>query len=376
MAKATLTIKLKRSFVAPAPAPNPPTISISASSFGFMSTKLGTISTAQTYQVSGINLIAPILITTGPGYIVNTDGSNTNMSPISLAPTLGSVAATTIYVKFIPNNYSTFSTVISNNSTGAITASVHCIGTGTVEPVLVTWWNSLTTKPNGSVMVAFQKMFKQITDDGNLDKLDLFHFFGKLTAMDQFLKPIISTSGQSFAPSSTGTVNYSPSGLSFSGAFFNLKWKPYTNAVAYAQKDATIGVYSFSNIDENSVDIGCNDAVTSTYMKTLYSGNQSAVVNHASVVSNANASSKGFFAAKIEAGGAIKLTQNGTTTTIGITGSAADVNLDVYLGARNNNGSAADLSTRVFECVFIGGNIDIALLYNAVLACATELGVN
>ncbi len=96
----------------------------------------GTASTHRTFTVSGCYLTADIIITAPEGFEVSTtDGSNFGPS-VSLAPTGGSVAGTTIYVRLKATATGTPSGNITLTSTGALEKTVAASGTVNVLPTL------------------------------------------------------------------------------------------------------------------------------------------------------------------------------------------------------------------------------------------------
>lgn len=125
-----------------------PLINLTATALvSFPGTQIGQFSTSQNYQVSGSDLLAPIVITAPAGFIINTNNSNTNQSPITLTPTGGAVASTTIYVKFNPAAAIAYSDSITHTSSGAASQNVSVSGAGLAPDVVVSV-TSLTTFAN------------------------------------------------------------------------------------------------------------------------------------------------------------------------------------------------------------------------------------
>ncbi|NVN95941.1 MAG: T9SS type A sorting domain-containing protein [Bacteroidetes bacterium] len=118
--------------VAPAPS-----IIVAPTSLAFGSITTGIVSTAQSYTVSGTNLIADITITPPTGYSLSTSIGGTYSSSLTLTQTAGSIASTTIYVKFSPTAIQTYNTNITNASTGATNQSVAVSGTGIAPAPLI-----------------------------------------------------------------------------------------------------------------------------------------------------------------------------------------------------------------------------------------------
>lgn len=108
----------------------------------------GTPSLAQTYMVSGANLTGNLIITPPVNYEVSLTGSTwfTNASPLSIAPTAGTVASTSIQVRLnaaTPGNYSGNVT----HTTAGATASVTMPVTGVTLPAPTITSNVLQMYP-------------------------------------------------------------------------------------------------------------------------------------------------------------------------------------------------------------------------------------
>ncbi|MFT3683023.1 MAG: sugar-binding protein [Ferruginibacter sp.] len=120
-----------------------PTVTTTGTLSAFGSVVAGSSSTQQSYQVSGSNLTANIVVTAPAGFGVSTTNGSGYGSSVSLAPSSGTVANTTIYVVYSPSaaTGATGSQNITNASTGATTQNVVVSG------------NALATQPssNGSI---------------------------------------------------------------------------------------------------------------------------------------------------------------------------------------------------------------------------------
>lgn len=111
-----------------------PTINISGST-GTFNQYLGTPSSNQTYTVSATDLSSNLIITPPVNYEVSANGTTwyNNSSPLSLTPTNGTIATTTIYVRLNAGVNGTYSGDIVHTSTGATTVNVAVTG-NTVNP--------------------------------------------------------------------------------------------------------------------------------------------------------------------------------------------------------------------------------------------------
>ncbi|MFN4285495.1 MAG: InlB B-repeat-containing protein [Lacibacter sp.] len=120
-----------------------PIITVSAAFTPFAQT-LGAPSTAQTYTVSGSDLVAPITITAPANYQLSANGGAIwSSAPLQLNPVAGTVAATTISVRLNATAAGTYSGTLSHSSTDAVTVTLPVTGTA-VNPPVITLSGSLT----------------------------------------------------------------------------------------------------------------------------------------------------------------------------------------------------------------------------------------
>jgi len=99
----------------------------------FSSEFVGSTSASLNFEVTGLNLTNNIVITAPAGFIINTNNTNANQSPINLAPSSGNVPTTIIYVKFKPVAGIVYNANISLTSIGATSRSINVIGLGLVD---------------------------------------------------------------------------------------------------------------------------------------------------------------------------------------------------------------------------------------------------
>lgn len=122
-----------------------PTISVSTFSLsGFTYLQGSGPSTEQTFTVEGVNLTANLTVSPSTNYEVSLTSGSGYSTPISLTPSSGSVATTTIYVRLkaglTAGNYN--SENVAASSTGASTQNVVCSGTvGAPLPTLPLYEN-------------------------------------------------------------------------------------------------------------------------------------------------------------------------------------------------------------------------------------------
>jgi hypothetical protein len=104
-----------------------PTVSVSGTLTAF-STTVGTPSAPQSYQVSGTALTDDITVTAPTGFQVSLTAVSGYASGLTLNQTSGSVAQTTVYVRFNPSVSGSVSGNVTNSSTGATTMNVAVSG--------------------------------------------------------------------------------------------------------------------------------------------------------------------------------------------------------------------------------------------------------
>jgi hypothetical protein len=136
------------------------------------------------------------------------------------------------------------------------------------HPVFKTWYNLLTIKPSVSLANDLNTLISSLDTQGLLSKLDIFHPIAGMETDEQRLKPILTTGTSPFVVS--GTVNLTSNGATSTGGYIDLEWNPFTNGVNYTLNDASLGVYSMTDFNEDTYDIGGYDKVsdTSSYVKS------------------------------------------------------------------------------------------------------------
>jgi pectinesterase len=97
---------------------------------------LGTPSSVQSYNISGINLTGNVIITPPSPFEISLDGSIwiNSSSSITLTPTSGALASTNIKVRMNASALNSYSGNITNVSTGAASINVAVTGTYTAAP--------------------------------------------------------------------------------------------------------------------------------------------------------------------------------------------------------------------------------------------------
>ena len=179
-----------------------------------------------------------------------------------------------------------------------------------------------------------------------------------------------TSTGWTFA--STGVT---PNGTS---AFFNTGFNPNANGSLNNQH---YSVYSRTNISNSSCDIGGYIAPVETSMYLRYGGTNivySCVNSSLSSITTTNANSAAFFMVLRNNSASENTFINSTKYTRTIT-SISLINLNIYIGALNNNGTAVAFSTRENAFSSIGDGLtdtQASNFYTAVQAFQTTLSRN
>ncbi|MBK9974016.1 MAG: choice-of-anchor D domain-containing protein [Planctomycetes bacterium] len=107
-----------------------PTISVVGGPLSFGNVEIGTNSAAQSYSVSGTFLAANLVVTPPANFQVALAAGGPWLANLSLVPASGTVASTTVFVRFNPASLGAAAGNVSNASTGAATQNVAVSGTG------------------------------------------------------------------------------------------------------------------------------------------------------------------------------------------------------------------------------------------------------
>jgi pectin methylesterase-like acyl-CoA thioesterase len=136
---------------------------------------MGTPSSAQTFAVSGENLVAGITITPPAGYEVSSNNSTwyNSTSPLVVAQANGVVASTNIYVRLNGKAAGAVNGDIVNTSSGAVSVSVPVSGTIQADPLNTTailleqWPFTINNQDSASIraagVVGTMPVFKNLT---------------------------------------------------------------------------------------------------------------------------------------------------------------------------------------------------------------------
>ena len=115
--------------------PTPPSLTASANSLvSFGNVIVGTNSTNQSYTISGANLTNNVTVSAPTDFLISTNASSGFTNSFTLAPASGTVASTTVFVRFVPGSSGAKSGSITNATGGASSQLVSVSGAGVNRP--------------------------------------------------------------------------------------------------------------------------------------------------------------------------------------------------------------------------------------------------
>lgn len=245
----------------------------------------------------------------------------------------------------------------------------------TFDPVVKDWINKVGKCSN---INAVDRCVKALRNEGILKELDLFHLIGGLDSDVQRLRPLITTSAtKTFTAVASPTLDRT--GVTGNGttSYLNLNFVLTTNSIKYSLNSASLGVYSRTNVNEATADIGGNDGTPNrAYMLSRSTGTMQGYLNNNSNNSYTVADSLGLHC--LQRTSSILTTAYKNGSSVG-TNSGASVGLhaqSMLLCARNANGSAQAFSTRNLSMCFIGsGSFDQLKFYQIIQTYMSEVGL-
>lgn len=111
-------------------------------------------STSQRYIVSGTALTANLLVTANNGYEVSLTYTHGYSRSITLVPVSGSIANTTIFVRFSPSSIGSVSGNIINSSVGSATQNVAVSGTCIAWAIPASYYSTINTQRGAALKTA------------------------------------------------------------------------------------------------------------------------------------------------------------------------------------------------------------------------------
>lgn len=237
------------------------------------------------------------------------------------------------------------------------------------------WFDEVPTALSSARKDIVNTLVTTLKDDGNWTKLDRLWLFAT-EAQDQavvsLVNPTATDALEVNSPAWVADQGYTSNG---STSYVNTNWNQTDDAGQSTQNSSAIGIYSRTDVDEVSYDMGSVDASVRQQILTRASNVIYPMVNTTGTSTVANTSSLGLITA-------VRTTSSLTTayragSSLGTTSDASTTpnNDDLYVTASNNSGTAGNFSSRQISIAFIGaGTLDQAALNTAIQTYMTSLG--
>lgn len=121
-----------------------PVLTVTSSMGVFNSPAPATPSSQQSYTVSGQRLIGNVTINAPAEFQVSTTSGSGFGASVTLTPSAGTLATTTIYVRFNPSGAAGANGFITHDTSGAVDSPVNVVGTVSTNPAIFVAPNTMT----------------------------------------------------------------------------------------------------------------------------------------------------------------------------------------------------------------------------------------
>ena len=286
---------------------------------------VGSISSEQSFSVSGSNLVSDLTITAPTGYEVSLTSGISFAGSVAISPTANTVSSTTIYVRLKNNAANAASGNIAVTATNAITQNVST-GTATV--------NTLPSSPTGT--------------NGSSSGSGTVAISGSVSA-GQTIDWYANSTGGSPLSGGTGTTSFTTPSISSTTIYYAQARNTSTGCVSASRTAVTASISA--NATPTITTSGTLNAFTSCV--GFVSSEQSFSVSGIDLVADIVVTAPSGYELSLTSGGsftnAITLTQ--TSSTVGATTIYVRLKSDATSGASGNivcsstNASSIDIST-------------------------------
>src|SRR5262245_979964 len=224
--------------------------------------------------------------------------------------------------------------------------------------------------------VIISDLISGLKTDGVWSKLDRLWIF----AAENQPSALTDVVARDLATSVNSTAFSADDGYTGSGAsYIDTNYNPTSDAINYTQNAASFGFWQITSTSGNCA-MGLGDSGTVNTCQFFHSGGDTFVVT----INNADASSLSvadafvFWDASRTASNAREVYNNGTSINSDSGTSSFLPNLNYFVIARNNNGSAGNQALDQYAAAVIGGALDDtdnSNLYNRLRTYMTAVGV-
>lgn len=252
-------------------------------------------------------------------------------------------------------------------------------GGGAFEPEAAALFARFTTPPTGERKTLINTLIKALKDGGIWSKLDVLYLTAAADAQAARRNWIADAHNLSTINSPTFTADRGYAGNG-SSSYLNTNYNPGDGGShLYQQNNAHMAVWSRTNSDGLFVDLGARAGVSSarSNLLTRSAGVCNILINQDTAGSAASADSSGHQVTRRTASNATTVFRDASLLGTGSTASVAPANLNWFMGALNNNGTAAQFSARELAAAHAGASLsdgEITAMRAALSTYLTAIG--
>jgi hypothetical protein len=233
---------------------------------------------------------------------------------------------------------------------------------------------AMAVQPSYSLQVAINDFIVGCQEDGNWALIDVLWMLKQETAQGanlNFKAPALFPLTAAGAPVFVANDGYTLDGLT---QYLNTGWDG-NDGVNYAVDDSMLGTYQQTDNNNGGCTIGSKDAaLNNSHIFPRLTLTQYGAIGGATDANVAVANGTGLTTAYRTAAGTQKIAKNGVQNATDAAADGGLTNIDFYIGAKNDNGLAANFYDGLITCAFTGsGSIDQLKMYNRISKYVTQV---
>lgn len=219
---------------------------------------------------------------------------------------------------------------------------------------------AMGTTPDSDRKRLIDNFVRDLIDDGIWAKLDFLYILAAHAENSSLLNWI--NPGTFDATNVHVTAYEVDRGYTGDGAndYLNSNYNPNTDAINYLQDDASMGVYVRTDVAENNCDIGGYSTIptiSAQIFSRLAADGISTRINDAADLTPVNTDSRGFFIVTRTRANARRIYKNKISIGNDTQVSVGRPNIDIFILARNSNGSDGNHSIKQVSAAFAGSGM-------------------
>jgi len=238
-------------------------------------------------------------------------------------------------------------------------------------------YDSLTTPPSKAIATAQDTMVTALVTAGVWTKLDLFYLFAQSTngdgeALVNWVNPGTYDATAYNSPTFTALEGFTGANTKY----IDCNWNPNSDGVNFTLNDASVGVYSRTDVDEAKSSFGIIDGSNGTLISIRNSGHTYNRLNTTIAGDYVDSNSLGLYILNRTASNVNDMYKNGSLVTDDTDASSSVPNYNMYVLARNNGGVSERWVTKQISMFFAGGGLTTDDITNFTNAFETYMDSN